>query len=529
MSRLAPCVVAARWVTRPSRPPSLALPGPPRRCLLPRPRPRLVHRRRASFASGASGGGAASSADAAAPASDSPPASPSPVPRVLILAGPTAVGKTSLSLAVAKALDGEIVSADSVQVFRGLDVGSSKLPLRERRGVRHHLIDVADPSEELGAGDFCRLAWAAIDDIASRGKTPVVVGGTGFYLRWLVEGAPAVPPSRPESFADAARRVEEAVRAATTTEGSENSPEDLREGSEESDTTDPRGWLAATALLRAAGDPETADALAANDWYRLRRALEIVTVTGGVPKGAFRDTPRRPPYDFRGVVLTLPRVELYRRIDARSEAMIRDGVLDEAAAMLERGVTADSAPAARAIGYRQAIAFLVRRVSLKRGEEGEERPPYDGRVTHAELAAFVEETRSATRAFAKRQLTWFRGEPPGRYAWLDASKASSEEELVRAVLAVFHEERRVGFAEAAAATEGSSTTKDASLAAKLRDASEGEADAETARALKRYVAEWTCLREGSDDAEATRRRVDELVEELVGRGVPSGEGGAAAE
>ena len=190
---------------------------------------------------------------------------------------------------MAKALDGEIVSADGVQVFHGLGVGSSKLPLRERRGVRHHLIDVADPSEELGAGDFYRLAWAAIDDIASRGEDPVVVAGW-FYLRWLVEGAPAVPPSRPESFADAARRVEEAVRAATTTEGLRDFPEDLRKGSEESDTTDPRGWLAAAALLRG-GDPETADALAANDWYRLHGALEIVTVTGGVPKGAFGDTP----------------------------------------------------------------------------------------------------------------------------------------------------------------------------------------------------------------------------------------------
>ena len=109
------------------------------------------------------------------------------LPKVLVIAGPTAVGKTSLSLRMASALNGEIVSADSVQVFEGLDVGASKLPVNERNGIPHHLLDVADPSQEFGAGEFYEHALEAIDGIVSRGKTPIVVGGTGMYLRWLID------------------------------------------------------------------------------------------------------------------------------------------------------------------------------------------------------------------------------------------------------------------------------------------------------------------------------------------------------
>ena len=116
-------------------------------------------------------------------------------PKVLVIAGPTAVGKTSLSLRMATALNGEIVSADSVQVFEGLDVGASKLPVHERCGIPHHLLDVADPSTEFGAGEFYTHALEAIESIVSRGKTPIVVGGTGMYLRWLISGKP--PTHRP--------------------------------------------------------------------------------------------------------------------------------------------------------------------------------------------------------------------------------------------------------------------------------------------------------------------------------------------
>ena len=121
--------------------------------------------------------------------------------KVLVIAGPTAVGKTRLSLSVARALGGEVVSADSVQVFEGLDVGSSKLPEAEREGIKHHLLDIADPRRDVGAGEFVEKAWAAMDDVLRRGKTPVVVGGTGMYLRWLIEGKPDTPPSSPEASA----------------------------------------------------------------------------------------------------------------------------------------------------------------------------------------------------------------------------------------------------------------------------------------------------------------------------------------
>ena len=168
------------------------------------------------------------------------------LPKVLV-AGPTAVGKTSLSLRMASALNGEIVSADSVQVFEGLDVGASKLPVNERNGIPHHLLDVADPSKEFGAGEFYEHALEAIDGIVSRGKTPIVVGGTGMYLRWLIDGKPSTPPSEPE----AAARAKEAVRAAAEREMSR-----LKKSGADGDDDDVgNGWAGAVRALADAGRP----------------------------------------------------------------------------------------------------------------------------------------------------------------------------------------------------------------------------------------------------------------------------------
>ena len=282
-------------------------------------------------------------------------ASDPPLPKVLVIAGPTAVGKTALSLRLAAALDGEIVSADSVQVFTGLDVGSSKLPESERAGIPHHMLDLLDPSLELGAGEFCDRAWAVMEDIVARGKTPVVVGGTGMYLRWLVEGKPPTPPSDPAAAAAARAAIAAAVadaeieaRATAAVSGAD--PEIAARAA---------GWRAATRLLSDAGDAESASKIAENDWYRVERALEIVTASGR-PVGSF--APVAPPaFDFRCVILTRPRVALYRRVDARVEAMTRDGMLEEAAGMLEAGIAPGAA-------RRRVPSGIARRWSSSRGE-----------------------------------------------------------------------------------------------------------------------------------------------------------------
>ena len=394
------------------------------------------------------------------------------LPKVLVIAGPTAVGKTSLSLRMASALNGEIVSADSVQVFEGLDVGASKLPVNERNGIPHHLLDVADPSQEFGAGEFYEHALEAIDGIVSRGKTPIVVGGTGMYLRWLIDGKPSTPPSEPE----AAARAKEAVRAAAEREMSR-----LKKSGADGDDVG-NGWAGAVRALADAGDPETANRLAENDWYRLERAMEIVQ-TSGRPVGSFKPA-SRPRYDFRCVVLTSPRIELYRRVDARVEAMVRDGMLEEAAMMLGRGIAPGSTPAARSIGYRQAMDFVERRAA--RAGDGPCRPE--------ELLEFVEETQRATRAFAKRQFTWFRGERDGLYTWLDASKGTRSE-LDDAVAATFH------------GCDGGVSSSACS------DETRGEVDVECAKELKRYAPRQTIVNTPEVSRELCAR-VDELARRL---------------
>ena len=244
--------------------------------------------------------------------------------KVLVIAGPTAVGKTRLSLSVARALGGEVVSADSVQVFEGLDVGSSKLPEAEREGIKHHLLDIADPRRDVGAGEFVEKAWAAMDDVLRRGKTPVVVGGTGMYLRWLIEGKPDTPPSSPEASAlaratlrrvagEAAAVAERAARdALRPDEGGDDEGGSLDAASLERVRLagELAGWRAAMRVLSEAGDATAATRLARNDWYRAERALEVVTSTGkpvtefGAPTLAGREK----KYDFVCVALSSPRV-----------------------------------------------------------------------------------------------------------------------------------------------------------------------------------------------------------------------------
>ncbi|XP_022984461.1 tRNA dimethylallyltransferase 9 [Cucurbita maxima] len=336
--------------------------------------------------------------------------------KVIVISGPTGAGKSRLAMELAKRLNGEIVSADSVQVYQGLDIGSAKPSARDRKEVPHHLLDILRPYEEYSAGQFFEDARQATRCILDNGRVPIVSGGTGLYLRWFMYGKPNVPKATP----DVAVKVY----------------------SELADLQKNEDWDAAVQLVVKAGDPR-AQHLPTNDWYRLRRSYEIVKASG-LPPSAFQvpyDTFRQGcgsgatssfqdadhsvdssvdsseeisskelDYEFICFFLSSPRLNLYRSIDFRCEDMISgsDGILSEATWLLNSGLLPDSNSATRAIGYRQAMEYL-----LRCRQQG-------GRSSPGEFFAFLSEFQKASRNFAKRQLTWFRNERI--YHWLDASK-----------------------------------------------------------------------------------------------------------
>jgi len=294
--------------------------------------------------------------------------SPLPISRPLIaIAGATGTGKSILSIEVAERIGGEIVNFDSVQVVRGFDIGSAKPSPAERARVPHHLIDVVDPGDELNAADFARLAEIAIHDIDARGRTTILVGGTGFWLRALLAGLPDMP-ERDETFRRRVRAIWDTARG----------PAHLR------------AWLARV-------DPEASARIAPADRHRIERALEVWNTTGR-PISSF-DAPtatspeRWPSLKF---ALDVPRPVLNRKLDERVDAMYARGIVDETRSLLER--FPGTARTFDSIGYREAVAVV-------RGESS----PDDA----------VAETKRRTRAYAKRQLTWLRAQPG--LIWLDAS------------------------------------------------------------------------------------------------------------
>jgi tRNA dimethylallyltransferase len=335
----------------------------------------------------------------------------STLPKVLVLAGPTASGKTALSLSLAEALGGEVISADSVQVYTGLDVGSAKLPPGERRGVRHHLLDVVPPSVEFSVGDWLDAALLAIEDCVARGRTPLVVGGAGFYLRWLTSGRPPTPRSQEHTAAaaraallQAADKAQKEALAASAERG-EPGPSD--------EEVERLRWDAALRVLVDAGDPGSAARLARNDWYRAERVLEIVSASNR-PVASFQADASGVSslYQFRCFHLAVPRMQLYRRIDARCEAMLASGLLQEAAALWAAGARpgedgATATPAGRSIGYAEALEVLAAAAATGG----------DAAACTAALEACLGDMQRASRNYAKRQHTWFRGEPHWR--WVD--------------------------------------------------------------------------------------------------------------
>ena len=278
---------------------------------------------------------------------------------IVAVVGPTASGKSDLGIALALRLGGEIINCDSVQVYREIEIATAKVPLAERRGVPHHLIDFVPPGRTYTAADWARDALSKIEEIEARGHTALLVGGTGFYLRALREPFFEAPPT------------DAALRRRLVSSRERRGPEHLHK------------------LLRRL-DPGRAAQLAPRDWSRVQRALELRLQTGERLSERMSQRGAPPPQAarLRVFVLAPPREELYRRIDRRAESHFRAGLVEEVRRLLERGVPAEGS-ALGAHGYRRVVEYLR------------------GRRT---LESAIEQTKLDVRHYAKRQLTWFRRE-----------------------------------------------------------------------------------------------------------------------
>ena len=300
---------------------------------------------------------------------------------VIVLAGPTAVGKTALSLSLAEEWDAEIISADSMQVYRGMDIGTAKAGKEEQARVPHHLIDVADPALPFSVADYVSLAQTALKDIQSRGKLPLITGGTGFYIQALIKGL---------DFSES--REDNATRRLLQKRLEEEGPLVLHQE-----------------LARL--DPDAAAAIHPHNRKRVLRALEYFQETGQRISELNRlQQAQESPYRVLYLVLTLPREQLYSRIEERVEQMFRAGLAEEVADLKARGIPPEST-AMQGLGYKETLAYLEGRCSL---EEAKAR------------------IKLGSRHYAKRQLTWFRREKDA--LWMDKSLYESEEALRQAVI-----------------------------------------------------------------------------------------------
>lgn len=299
---------------------------------------------------------------------------------IICIAGPTASGKTVLAATLAKELNGEVVSCDSMQVYRRMDIGTAKPTLEEMQGIPHHMIDVAEPWEDFSVSRYCEMAAPIVDDIISRGKTAVIAGGTGLYMDCLIQGNAFAPFP--------ATGVRERLEAQADAEGME----------------------AMLSRLRAV-DPDAARRLHLSDRKRILRALEVYLETGETITEHNRKTQAVPPrYSPLWLGLDFARRgELYRRIDLRVSLMLEQGLVEEIRGLLADGIP-EKATAMQAIGYKEFVDAL------------------DGRCTIEEAA---DQVRQSSRRYAKRQLTWFRHMEG--VVWLDAGAPDVRQTAIRTV------------------------------------------------------------------------------------------------
>jgi len=291
-----------------------------------------------------------------------------PTQRVIVLSGPTATGKSRFAIDLAKKVGGEIISADSMQVYRGMNVGTAKVTQEEIDEIPHYLVDIRDVDDIYNVVDFYYDARQCCQSILARNKVPIFVGGTGFYIHSLMYGPPSGPPSVP----DLRKLLEKEMENL----GSTVMFERLKEL-----------------------DPEYAASITKNDKQKIVRGLEIIRLTGErVSRLSWKERQRPQNYDFRCWFLHRPREHLYQRIEKRCDQMIKHGFLDEVIQLDKMGIR-DNTSACQAIGYRQALEFL------------------QTEQTDADKKYFVDKFKQASRNYAKRQFTWFRREKIFR--WLD--------------------------------------------------------------------------------------------------------------
>ena len=319
--------------------------------------------------------------------------------RLVIIAGPTACGKSAAAVELSKRLDGSVISADSVQVYKGMDIGSAKITKEEMQEIPHYLIDILDPREEWSAALFQKRAGKAIEEITKKGRLPILAGGTGFYIQSLLYGidfSAAGPASPADTAEDAAPEHSPGTAGCARRDIPDRKALEalaLREGPEK-----------VHALLEKA-DPVSAAAIHPNNVKRTIRALEFLRESGSSILLHNEQEHLRPPaYDAVYFVMTMDREKLYQRIDARVDLMLENGLIEEVKRLKDAGLDR-SHVSMQALGYRQILAYLDGEISLEEA---------------------VQEIKTGTRHFAKRQLTWFRREEKRNPSllWIDADRFS---------------------------------------------------------------------------------------------------------
>ena len=305
-------------------------------------------------------------------------------PKIIAVVGPTASGKTALSVALAKALGGEVLSCDSMQIYRDMDIGTAKPTEEEREGVLHHLIDIAAADEPFSCAEYAARAKQTVAAVIARGKLPIFCGGTGLYLDGVLRGGNSYEKTE----------TDPEYRAALERLAAE------------------QGAEAVHAML-AEVDPAAAEATHPNNVKRVIRALEIYHTTG-VTKTELdrRSVETESDYDALVIGIRFPNTEaLYRRINLRVDLMLQQGLVEECRRLMEAGVFERSATAAQAIGYKELFPYL-------RGD--------------LPLADCAETLKMATRRYAKRQMTWFRMH--GNVCWIDRTEETTGDEMLRAAV-----------------------------------------------------------------------------------------------
>lgn len=311
---------------------------------------------------------------------------------LVVLTGPTAVGKTKLSISLAKALNGEIISADSMQVYKYMDIGSAKITEKEMDGVPHHLIDVLSPFEEFHIVRFQELSKKAMEDIYNRGKTPVFVGGTGFYIQAITKDIDFTEGEEDKQYREELSRL-------AAEKGNEFLHEMLREV-----------------------DKKSAEEIHANNVKRVIRALEFYK-ENGFPISQHNEEQKQneTPYNLAYFVLNAPRDLLYERIDRRVDEMMENGLVKEVQKLKDMGCRREMT-SMQGLGYKEILSFL------------------DGEIPLDEAVRIL---KRDTRHFAKRQLTWFRRE--SNVVWVDKDKfAFNDEKILEYMLSVCRERKIIG-------------------------------------------------------------------------------------